>query len=593
MDDWIGRANLFDCPLGAEPGRGAVLMAGEDFENLDLDTTYDLTFDVTNATGEGTSPVTLKNLVIVRALCAVAGSDPDSEGSTIASDAPYLIELADRRQLYRGIPIDKAYNLRYGVGASEFFPGTRNAGSDWTWQTLVTDIWTIIGKLGTGSTLPFTPDGTPEGFDFYGSSAWDALDTVLTRIGCALKLDPLTDAFSIVRLADDDTDGDTAIQNEDKNRYWDDRPLDGHRGLIPEKVRVHFPKLPCVSAGVSPWYTKDETDGESSGAEEGSYALIYDQMSALYDSTGTLTNGTALDARALERATDYFREMHQAPLHKVFIGPQTGGGQLVPRKTVRAVRWEDRGTGYKTELIWFPVRPREQKTPLRCLEVGLCLDFSAAFEMHACGTGTSSPAGSSGGGAPGSNILCLSFSAAVEMHACADAADSGGSGVTVRKNSGADVGTRPRLNYIEGDGITLTVTDDSGDDEVDIEIAATGGAGTGIAGNGSVSGTGTTTDSYVSILDVSSTNGVLGTVGINNTGATWALNFRVTIYSVWGSSIQNAQAVTAFALASKSIEQMSIAGGLAGPWDRVTVEVQTNNPGNHTTYSLKSSLVLV
>ena len=45
-----------------------------------------------------------------------------------------------------------------------------------------------------------------------------------------------------------------------------------------------------------------------------------------------------------------------------------------------------------------------------------------------------------------------------------------------RKNSGSNVGRRPRFNFIEGAGVTLTVDDDNTNDEVDITIAAaTGG----------------------------------------------------------------------------------------------------------------------
>lgn len=47
--------------------------------------------------------------------------------------------------------------------------------------------------------------------------------------------------------------------------------------------------------------------------------------------------------------------------------------------------------------------------------------------------------------------------------------------VTVRKNTGSDVGTRSRLNFIEGSNVTLTVSDDAGSDEVDITIAAASG----------------------------------------------------------------------------------------------------------------------
>jgi hypothetical protein len=45
----------------------------------------------------------------------------------------------------------------------------------------------------------------------------------------------------------------------------------------------------------------------------------------------------------------------------------------------------------------------------------------------------------------------------------------------VRKNSGTDVGTRRRLNFIEGANVTLTVADDPTNEEVDVTIAAAGG----------------------------------------------------------------------------------------------------------------------
>lgn len=49
--------------------------------------------------------------------------------------------------------------------------------------------------------------------------------------------------------------------------------------------------------------------------------------------------------------------------------------------------------------------------------------------------------------------------------------------ITVRKNSGSNIGTRPRLNFIEGNNITLTISDDPTDNEIDITIEATGGGG--------------------------------------------------------------------------------------------------------------------
>ena len=50
--------------------------------------------------------------------------------------------------------------------------------------------------------------------------------------------------------------------------------------------------------------------------------------------------------------------------------------------------------------------------------------------------------------------------------------------VRVRVDSGADTGTRNRLNFISGTGMTVTANDDAGDDEVEVTITSTS---TGVA----------------------------------------------------------------------------------------------------------------
>lgn len=70
--------------------------------------------------------------------------------------------------------------------------------------------------------------------------------------------------------------------------------------------------------------------------------------------------------------------------------------------------------------------------------------------------------------------------------------------------TGTLIGTRKQLNLIEGANITLTVTDDSGNDRVDVTIEATGG--------------GSSTDQYVRISATDTTSGYLNTkllVGAN------------------------------------------------------------------------------
>lgn len=51
-----------------------------------------------------------------------------------------------------------------------------------------------------------------------------------------------------------------------------------------------------------------------------------------------------------------------------------------------------------------------------------------------------------------------------------------GSGLLVR-DDGTDVATRGALNFIAGTGISLTVSDDSANDEVEVTVAATGSSG--------------------------------------------------------------------------------------------------------------------
>jgi hypothetical protein len=51
--------------------------------------------------------------------------------------------------------------------------------------------------------------------------------------------------------------------------------------------------------------------------------------------------------------------------------------------------------------------------------------------------------------------------------------------VVVRKNSGANVGARRRVNFIEGANITLTIVDDGPGDEVDVTITGAAGGGAG------------------------------------------------------------------------------------------------------------------
>lgn len=343
-EPWWREANCFLCPLGPGPGRGMALMAWEHLSRLDREASHDMVF------AGGDTRVALRNLVIGNAYAAACGARGDSAGT-------FWVEVFDRRALALAAPpVDKAYNVLSADG-TDYESATKNGGSAWTWAEMVGDIWATNGLLDAFPGLPFTPDGTPEGFVFWGVPSYDALMQVLDRIGCALKLDPLTDTYSIVRISVDDEGTEAALARADPVRIWDNYPVEPARLRVPESVRVFFGKLLTVgdTTGASPYYTLDRTDptagGALTGVQAGTMAVIFDDMSAVYDDDGNLTNSAALGTRADERASDYFRRLREERFSRRYSGAMSG---ILPGPRVKGTLWADRGGGVVTDVYRGP-----------------------------------------------------------------------------------------------------------------------------------------------------------------------------------------------------------------------------------------------
>lgn len=370
VDLMLGRCNTFAMPMH-EPSHGWVLVSRGDLVGFDLNARVTLTFVADSPTS---TTVIWRNLVICRepqALTPGIADDPDGV---------CLVELSDARWLVRNphfqVSINEIYNVRATAyqgasGASAYLAASLNSGAAWTWSEMVGDIWaTMSAQLGAYPGLPFTPDGDPEGWAFSGTPAWDALTAVLRRIGCAVSADlsQTTGPYTIVRVGAADATTEAAITAAElANRKIHDAEFQtAVRGIVPYGVEVFFGRRELYGSNEkatrrdsSAWYgdavhSVQVIGPESTDAEFGVYHPISDDLPAIYDHSGTLTNSAALTTRAQERADDFYRMLRSSGGKRRW---QAFSGLLVvsPGSTLKGVAWRCRGgDGVYTELVNHP-----------------------------------------------------------------------------------------------------------------------------------------------------------------------------------------------------------------------------------------------
>lgn len=354
---WAGKPNAWTNRLGARSGEGWVLMTAGDLAAIDLAASHDLVLSPAEPRRGGLPlqesdyRVTHKSLHVASARCVSPGEAGDATRL-------YLVELADRRRLKALRHVNEAYNLRQS-GVSGYVDGS----GTWTWQTLINDLWSKA-DLGAAPTLPGTPDGAPENFDFRGAwAAIDALELVLRVKGWSLSLDTLTDTFSVVELGGTDAAKTARLADLDAGGWAildEDRYAPAY-GRVAESVVVLFPKVFADAAdGVWLGYHEEAAAGVEPDAEADSVAVLVDDLAALYDASGALTNGAALTTRAEERADDYYRMAAVAPLAKTYTLTHP---DLAPGAVIDEVRHGDRGRGMVTAVTRLPQVPGDALGP--------------------------------------------------------------------------------------------------------------------------------------------------------------------------------------------------------------------------------------
>jgi hypothetical protein len=349
--DWAELANRFENPLGTRSGVGHVLMLRQDLDVLNgaglLNQPNDLTVS------DSTNTRTLKNLHVVSTRCITPGYPNDPA-------AVHLVELADSRRLLRLTPANVAYNVRQ-TPSGTFHPGTIVTWSSgpwvqtpYTWDQLWANLWAKAPAQYAGSApaLPATPDGTPEGFDFYGWTWTDAVAYVLHRLGLALCRDPFADTYTLVQPGATQAGLAAAETGAMSVRQLDIEPVDTWLGSMPRFVDVYFRKQGGREAafGDTPFSVVSVYAGDVGYDVSQTYGteILFDELPATTQPRfggDQVTNAADLQARAAARATEFlrtrqaFQGREYRKAYSGFLNAFATGSQ------VRSVAWQDLAGG--------------------------------------------------------------------------------------------------------------------------------------------------------------------------------------------------------------------------------------------------------
>jgi hypothetical protein len=211
---------------------------------------------------------------------------------------------------------------------------------------MLDDLWAPLATtLGIVPSLPSAaiPAANPESWGWSGEPAWEAINEVLKRLGCAIAYDPTkkTGQYSIVQIGATDAATAKMLTSMEQDHLAHDGDFQGVvRGKVPYGVRVFFRKLRYIGSAplLESNYTVDVVGPDPTTAQAGVYTPIWDDLPAVYDYPGNLTNSAALATRANERAADFYRMLTGnggTRLWRIFSGIH----KIVPGSTIKGVSW--------------------------------------------------------------------------------------------------------------------------------------------------------------------------------------------------------------------------------------------------------------
>lgn len=378
-------ANSFVVSNGLTPSRGWVLLRRADYEQLNpFATNLQL---LLNGFVAGAPEVVLRGLSVVQARCVSTGVKGDP-------DAVYLVELCDGLGVlwnpWFSFPTTSEYNVRapaYPQPLTDdpggfYLTSLENPSTPWTWEAMAGDLWGQMSSvLGTFPGLPLSLTLTEdvENFSYPGGSCWEALDHVLSHLGCTTSTD-LTSAtapygvveYGAADLAFDALTAAYARFLEDDLEY-----IDGGAGRVPGQVVVYFHRRneyygteetvrrDALQWTMTPFYSTTVSAAAAgfpqfAGAPGTGY--LWCEFSVRFDVDGNPlpSDVTTAAALAAERAGNYYTRTFRGTLgfmQRTYACPLP----FATGSQVDGVRWhmtfKDGRLGWRTTLVRGPEPP--------------------------------------------------------------------------------------------------------------------------------------------------------------------------------------------------------------------------------------------
>lgn len=284
---WHGLVNSVSCPRGRRYGEAHFLLSQDSLDALDK--TGPLSIECEHEDGT----TTWAGYYVIRTEAV----------SRDTLKPPHWVTLADRRYIFERVAANKRYNLRSGTGSS-WITDTLNAGTAYTWQEILDDLWALLpaGIAAGAPSIAAAAASTPENLIFEGMSAWEAINRLVTAVGCAICYNPLDETFSCPELQETQTDLEQLKTDSENRLLWEFRPESLPEVNYPEKVTVTFKALPGESSDSDPFEAPPTTVETSLGAggTTGTTWPIVDTLFAWDDNSAARTARAAEVASALK-----------------------------------------------------------------------------------------------------------------------------------------------------------------------------------------------------------------------------------------------------------------------------------------------------